>query len=165
MTHPWFRRAVHAASSALFTLCSLSIALAQGAKPTALAAAPFEADADHIQERSEWFLRGRAVPGKSAAELRLRAYRTKMQARVSRLSGARARPNSQPALTTWTPLGPVPLASDATGSGFQDYHQVAGRATAVAIDLPIPRVTRSSSVGRKAECGSPQMRQQPLLPM
>ncbi len=35
---------------------------------------------------------------------------------------------------TWTPLGPVPLASDATGNGTQDYHQVAGRATAVAID-------------------------------
>jgi hypothetical protein len=33
----------------------------------------------------------------------------------------------------WTPLGPVPLASDASG-GFQDYHQVSGRATAVAID-------------------------------
>ena len=34
----------------------------------------------------------------------------------------------------WTPLGPVPLASDATGSGIQDYHQVSGRATAIAID-------------------------------
>ncbi len=35
---------------------------------------------------------------------------------------------------TWMPLGPVPLASDATGNGTQDYHQVSGRATAVAID-------------------------------
>jgi len=34
----------------------------------------------------------------------------------------------------WTPLGPVPLASDASGSRVQDYHQVAGRATTVAID-------------------------------
>ena len=35
----------------------------------------------------------------------------------------------------WTPLGPVPLASDATGPAvLQDYHQVSGRATAVAID-------------------------------
>ncbi len=32
------------------------------------------------------------------------------------------------------PLGPVPLASDASGDGFQNYNQVSGRATAVAID-------------------------------
>ena len=32
------------------------------------------------------------------------------------------------------PLSPVPLASDASGNGTQDYHQVAGRATAVVID-------------------------------
>src|SRR5579871_2830556 len=38
----------------------------------------------------------------------------------------------------WTPLGPVPLASDATGNGTQDYHQVSGRATAVAIDPADP---------------------------
>ena len=36
------------------------------------------------------------------------------------------------------PLGPVPLASDASGIGIQDYHQVAGRATAVAIDSADP---------------------------
>jgi len=30
------------------------------------------------------------------------------------------------------PIGPAPLASDATGNGTQDYHQLAGRATAVA---------------------------------
>jgi hypothetical protein len=35
---------------------------------------------------------------------------------------------------SWLPLGPVPLASDASGNGTQDYHQVAGRSTAVAID-------------------------------
>jgi hypothetical protein len=35
-------------------------------------------------------------------------------------------------------LGPVPLASDATGDGFQDYYQVSGRATAVAIDPADP---------------------------
>jgi hypothetical protein len=32
----------------------------------------------------------------------------------------------------------MPLASDATGNGTQDYHQVAGRATAVAIDPADP---------------------------
>ncbi len=36
------------------------------------------------------------------------------------------------------PLGPVPLASDATGNGTQDYHQVSGRATSVAIDPADP---------------------------
>jgi len=34
----------------------------------------------------------------------------------------------------WAPLGPAPLASDATGDGMQDYNWVSGRATAVAID-------------------------------
>ena len=37
-------------------------------------------------------------------------------------------------LQHWTPLGPVPLASDATGDGSQDYRQVSGRSTAVTID-------------------------------
>ena len=35
-------------------------------------------------------------------------------------------------------MGPAPLASDATGSGFQDYGWVSGRATAVAIDPADP---------------------------
>jgi hypothetical protein len=35
---------------------------------------------------------------------------------------------------SWVLLGPVPLASDASGHGTQDYHPVAGRATAVVID-------------------------------
>jgi len=39
-----------------------------------------------------------------------------------------------PSAGGWTPIGPAPLASDATGNGTQDYHQVAGRATAVAIN-------------------------------
>ena len=39
---------------------------------------------------------------------------------------------------SWIPLGPVPLASDASGSGMQDYRQVAGRVTAVAIDPADP---------------------------
>jgi hypothetical protein len=35
---------------------------------------------------------------------------------------------------TWVPLGPAPLASDASGVGQQDYDWVSGRATAVAVD-------------------------------
>ena len=36
--------------------------------------------------------------------------------------------------TAWSPLGPAPLASDATGDGMQDYNWVSGRATSVLID-------------------------------
>ncbi len=84
---------------------------------------------NHSEKSSEWFLHGRMVPGKSAAELRHRAYQSKLQARTR--VQLRIKPTSA---AGWTPLGPVPLASDATGDGFQDYHQVSGRATAVAID-------------------------------
>ena len=38
------------------------------------------------------------------------------------------------ASTAWVPLGPAPLASDATGDGGQDYNWVSGRATSVLID-------------------------------
>jgi hypothetical protein len=34
----------------------------------------------------------------------------------------------------WSPLGPAPLASDATADGAQDYNWVSGRATSVLID-------------------------------
>ena len=95
-----------------------------------------------MEQRAEWFLRGRVIPGKSAADLRHRAYQTKMRARSARWTRAHVlQPNSQPLPAVsggWTPLGPVPLASDGTGSGFQDYHQVSGRATAVAIDPADP---------------------------
>ncbi len=94
------------------------------------------ANAGHKEQRSEWFLRGRLVPGKPSAELRHRAYQAKMRARATHTQLLQnSKSNSQtPSTGAWTPLGPVPLASDATGNGFQDYHQVSGRATAVAID-------------------------------
>ncbi len=116
------------------------LAHAQDAEKTTSSPAPI-ADDDHVRERSEWFLRGRAVPGKPAAEQRLHAYKTKMQARAlrQRLAGAtQSSLQSATSSATWMPLGPVPLASDATGNGFQDYHQVSGRATAVAIDPADP---------------------------
>ena len=110
----------------------------QGAKITSPATLADE-DADHVKERAAWFLRGRVVPGKAAAELRHRAYRAKMQARAARQMRGASSFEFQPAApNTWTPLGPVPLASDASGSGFQDYRQVSGRATAVAIDPADP---------------------------
>jgi hypothetical protein len=147
-----FRRAVRAFLLAVLPFCLLSIAQAQGARKTAPETPIADADSDHEQQRAEWFLRGRVAPGKSSAELRYRAYKAKMQARAARVARERAlpglhsnsHPNSQPntpptpSSSGWTPLGPVPLASDATGDGFQNYNQVSGRATAVAIDPADP---------------------------
>jgi uncharacterized membrane protein len=141
MICPRFCRFARASLFALLPFSLLFTASAQGAKKTLPESPIADADTDHVKERAEWFLRGRVVSGKSAAELRHRAYQTKMEARASRLARARAaRPDAPtpPSPLGWMPLGPVPLASDATGSGFQDYHQVSGRATAVAIDPADP---------------------------
>jgi hypothetical protein len=92
----------------------------------------------NLKESSQWFYRGRVVRRLPSAELRRQAYQAKMQLRSQRAKAlvASASPNSQPSLSTgsWIPLGPAPLASDASGNGTQDYRQVAGRATAVVID-------------------------------
>ncbi len=124
----------------VFLILLCEILSAQGAYHGKEAAVS-DADADHVEQRSEWFLHGRLIPGRSAADLRRRAYESKMQARAARRAKAEsAHPNSQSpeSSTVWIPLGPVPLASDATGDGFQNYNQVSGRATAVAIDPADP---------------------------
>lgn len=93
-------------------------------------------DQPHQLER--WFRHGRAIPGQQAAALRYRAHRQKLELRALHAAESRsAAMSASPHVTTatsWTPLGPAPLASDATGLGVQDYGLVAGRATAVAID-------------------------------
>jgi hypothetical protein len=98
-----------------------------------------------------WNRRGRTVPGgESAAGLRLRAYRQKMALRALRAASpflsystsslistypAQQSVDGAPASSTgWVPVGPAPLASDATGDGMQDYNWVSGRATSVLID-------------------------------
>lgn len=104
---------------------------AQGAKKLLPETPIKDADAAHEEQRSEWFLRGRVFPDKSSAELCRRAYQTKMQGRATRLgriSASQPAPMVLPVSGSRTPFGPVPLASDATGAGFQDYHQVSGRA-------------------------------------
>lgn len=92
----------------------------------------------NVTEGNRWFYRGRVVPGLPSAELRRRAYQAKMQLRSQRAEAlvAGAAPHSQPSLSSgsWIPMGPAPLASDASGNGTQDYHQVAGRVTAVVVD-------------------------------
>ncbi len=141
MTLPSFCQAARVSLFAISPFVLMCTAQAQGARPTTAQTSTREADADHAKARAEWFMRGRVVPGKSAAELRRRAFETKMQARAARRALAHTMPDVQqppPSVGTWTPLGPVPLASDATGTGFQDYHQVSGRATAVAIDPADP---------------------------
>jgi hypothetical protein len=92
-----------------------------------------------------WNQRGRSVPpGESAAGLRFRAYRQKMAFRAMRVAASSSTnppklslggaPASPLGSTVWVPLGPAPLASDATGDGAQDYNWVSGRATSVLID-------------------------------
>ena len=124
---------------ALSCCSAVSIMLAQGSKQTVPQNPIPETDADHIKERNEWFFRGRLVHGKSSAELRHRAYQAKLQMRA-RQAAKLARGNGQAASSSvpWTPLGPMPLASDASGNGTQDYHQVSGRSTAIAIDPADP---------------------------
>src|ERR1700675_4386444 len=94
--------------------------------------------ANQARQREQWFGNGRVIPGQAAAALRYRAHRQKMELRALQAAAPRsaaisAFPRVAPA-TVWTPLGPAPLASDASGLGVQDYGPVAGRATAVAID-------------------------------
>src|SRR5581483_1951179 len=90
------------------------------------------------QQHERWRMNGRAVPGEDAAALRYQAHSQKMRMRIARSSSASLVMNSfsRTAIMTggWTPLGPAPLASEASGTGLQDYNWVSGRATAVAID-------------------------------
>jgi hypothetical protein len=122
-----------------------SIAEGQGAKQTLPQSPIVDSDSDHVKERSQWFFRGRLVRGKASAELRRRAYQAKLRMRAehaaalpaalsANLSAGKVSNSVSLSTGSWIPLGPVPLASDATGNGTQDYHQVAGRATSVAID-------------------------------
>ena len=112
---------------------------AQGAKQTVPEAPVVDSDRDHVKERNEWFYRGRVVRGLPSAELRRRAFVAKLRLRAQRAEAlAHASPASSLSSGSWVPLGPIPLASDASGNGTQDYHQVAGRATSVAIDPSDP---------------------------
>jgi hypothetical protein len=127
----------------LILICCAAVAVvqAQGAKQTVPQNPIRDADADHVKERAEWFFRGRLVHGKASAELRRRAYEAKLQMRAQHAAALAAAHANQPVSLSsgsWVPLGPMPLASDATGNGTQDYHQVSGRATAIAIDPADP---------------------------
>jgi len=90
--------------------------------------------------REQWFLRGRSSRAQPGAALRYRAYLQKMRMRAARLAGLQKAESDSlpPAAVVWSPLGPAPLASDASGDGECDYGWVSGRATAVAVDPADP---------------------------
>ena len=111
----------------------------QGARQGDAGSSTSDPGGDHVKERNEWFYRGRVVRGVPTAEFRRRAYQAKLQLRMQRaLALPRISPQVSLSVGSWLPLGPVPLSSDASGNGTQDYHQVAGRATSVAIDPADP---------------------------
>ena len=136
------------AVSLVVLLSSSSIAgFGQGAKLSSPFEPASEQDADHPRQRDEWFMRGRSVPGQSAALLRYRAHQQKLQMRAQPArtfaAGAQTRLPAAGSSSIWTPLGPAPLTSDASGgAGIQDYNWVSGRATAVVVD---PAVTGNTS--------------------
>lgn len=92
------------------------------------------ANRDYRKQRDEWFYGGRVVRGVPTSELRRRAYRARLEQRKQRAALAQGAGQVSFSIGSWTALGPVPLASDASGKGTQDYGYVAGRATAIAID-------------------------------
>ena len=139
-SRPTFFRPLQVTACLLIGSFLIPAVHAQGARLPIPDGKVSDRDADHPKERSEWFSRGRVVPGQASAALRHRAYQAKMRARSLRAS--RVVENAISLITTttgsWSPLGPAPLSSDATGNGTQDYHEVTGRATAVAIDPADP---------------------------
>ena len=122
----------------LICLADVSVVQAQGAKQRVPDNPVSDPDADHVKERNEWFFRGRVIRGEPSAEFRRRAYQSKLQLRAQRAAAFGVTGQTSLSTGSWIPLGPMPLASDATGNGTQDYHQVAGRATAIAIDPADP---------------------------
>ncbi len=78
--------------------------------------------------RERWQSSGRS--GSGTADLRRQAIQQKL-----RMRGMRSTAQSFVAMSGgWNSLGPLPLPSDASGAGIQDYGWVSGRVTAVAID-------------------------------
>lgn len=84
----------------------------------------------HRRARELWMLKGRSAPRENTAALRQNALHQKLRLRAL----AAASSLSPSAGSGWVSLGPLPLPSDASGIGLQDYGWVSGRATAVAID-------------------------------
>ena len=93
-----------------------------------------KARAEQVKAREAWFQRGRILPGQSSASLRLHAYQQKLQMRSARAKTQVSLTPADVIPQVWQPLGPFPLASDASGLGQQDYGWVSGRATSIVMD-------------------------------
>lgn len=118
----------------LFAVASTPV-FAQGSKVNPYRDSIAENDHDHEVMREQYFRKGREVKGQSAAAMRLHAHQQKMAMRARQFADFSAKGLTEAATTAaWVSLGPAPLASDAFQNGTQDYHDVSGRATAVAID-------------------------------
>lgn len=79
--------------------------------------------------RAKWELGTRAASGgTNAANLRAQAIAQKLKIRTARPASATGVGGA------WLSLGPLPLPSDASGIGLQDYNWISGRATAIAVD-------------------------------
>lgn len=81
-----------------------------------------------VTARQKWQQGARATVQGNAADLRARAIAQKMRLRMSRSANAIGVGGQ------WSSLGPLPLPSDASGIGLQDYNWIAGRVTAIAVD-------------------------------
>ena len=100
------------------------------------------ADRDNVIKRQQWFRRGRhGVQGRSAAALRLDAYRQMVARRKamqgeSRQSATHAAGGSFTTSQTWSLLGPSPIVSNLSGSATAayDYGPAVGRVTALFVD-------------------------------
>ena len=124
--------------AAIWVVVGAGLGFAQHKEPASPSPVSGSRD-DLAQRRESWFAHGREIPGEQAAALRYRAHIQKMRLRAMRAAEAKAGVLSRaPSNVKWTPLGPAPLASDATGNGGQDYGWVSGRATALAIDPADP---------------------------
>lgn len=117
-----------------------SFVLGQGTKITMEHDPVVDTDRDKPGEREQWFMRGRTLPGQATAALRYQAHLRKMQMRAARKAALQMQGMAGLSAVSgsWTPLGPAPLASDATGFGGQDYGAVSGRATSVVVDPADP---------------------------
>jgi hypothetical protein len=99
-------------------------------------------DRDDIVKRQQWFKRGRQqVHGRSAAALRLDAYRQmvarrKSAHRESSQSAIRPAGGSFTTSQTWSLIGPSPIVSNLSGSPTADYDYgpVVGRVTSLFVD-------------------------------
>ena len=127
------RRVVFVASVLWLIFCVSPSASAQGSRQISEYDAILEKDREHPASRDAWFMRGRgATSGESAAALRYRAYRQKLQMR--RWAAVNGVTPNYSGSAAWTSLGPAPMISAAYPGSAQDYGFVSGRATAVAID-------------------------------